>query len=366
MEDRKGKITRYAVLDSYRFLAASGVVLYHFENHFQPFLSFLTSYLERFQHFVDFFFVLSGFIIMHVYGGKISSWGDFVGFMRRRFARLYPLHFAVLLVACMTGIFVLAFKVRVRDPSFFDFSLVPSNLVLTQAWGVTNRPGLNEPSWSLSAEMFVYLLFPILVILLKKMGPVRTIIFAVILASGVEWVRARLGLRPNDVATYDFGIFRALPAFLMGMATCVIVESQPAKPVGWVAPHLVALLVFVAMLAKAPPYAIIALFPVLVGLVARAERGGRPTFLGNKYFVVLGNASFAIYITHTIFQIISVHIVRLLNITEPVGLMAIATIFYCIIVACGVLSYYYFETPMRRLLDGSRRAAAVSSRAAIG
>ena len=50
---------RYRVLDTYRFFAASGVVFYHFENHFQPFLPAPTHLLERFQFFVDFFFVLS-------------------------------------------------------------------------------------------------------------------------------------------------------------------------------------------------------------------------------------------------------------------------------------------------------------------
>jgi peptidoglycan/LPS O-acetylase OafA/YrhL len=357
MERGNRQIERYSVLDSYRFLAASGVVFYHFENHLQPFLFSSTSRLTQFQHFVDFFFVLSGFILMHVYGERVASWAAFAKFMRKRFARLYPLHFVMLMLACMTGLAAYGFRLPVRDPAFFDYTLVPAHLLLIQAWGVVNRPGLNEPSWSLSAEMFVYLLFPALALLLKRLGPIRTILVAVAFTLCTEAIRARLGMRPNDISTFDFGIFRALPAFLVGMATCALVESRPPKPASWVAPHLLACMILAMMLLKASSYLTMALLPILVGLTARAERGGRPTILANRFFVMLGNASYAIYITHTVFQIASVHLIRALRLSSRLDLIIVIAVFYLVIVVFGVVSFYCFETPMRRLLDGSRRSA---------
>jgi peptidoglycan/LPS O-acetylase OafA/YrhL len=364
LDKRSGSNARYGVLDSYRFLAASGVVFYHFENHFQPFLAAPTSYLDQFQHFVDFFFVLSGFVIMHVYGDRVATWRSYGRFMRKRIARLYPLHVAMVAVACLVGLAALGLHLRVRDPSFFDFSLVPANLLLIQAWGVTNHAGLNEPSWSLSAEMFVYLLFPLLAALLKRVGPAATLAAAAAFAVATELCRARLGIGPSDTATYDFGIFRALPCFLAGMATCTIVESRPARPVSWLGPHMLALAIVVLMLLKAPAYATIVLFPILVGWTAQAERGGRPTFLSTPTFVLLGDASYAIYITHTVFQIASVSFVRKLGLTTPFDLVCVAIGFYVVIVIFGLASYRWFETPMRKWLDGSRSAARAGVRLA--
>src|ERR1700712_3633748 len=87
---------RYAVLDSYRFIAALGIVAYHFEAHFAPFFPHAHEVLEDFQTLVDFFFVLSGFVLMHTYGARIDGWASYIDFLRRRFARVYPLQFATL------------------------------------------------------------------------------------------------------------------------------------------------------------------------------------------------------------------------------------------------------------------------------
>ena len=361
---KAGSIDRrhYAVLDTFRFLAASGVVFYHFENHFQPFLAAPTSYLEEFQHFVDFFFVLSGFVLMHTYGGRVKTLADYGGFLRRRFARLYPLHLATILVLCVIGAAVAAVGFRVKDPSLFDFSLIPSNLLLIQAWGVNDHMGLNSPSWSLSAEFFVYLLFPLLAILLRKVGAVWTLLTAVMLTIVIETVRASLGLRPGDLATFDFGTLRALPAFLAGMATQAVVASIPPRPMRWRVPIAFGLLVLALMLFKAPSYLTISLFPVLVGLIAMAERGGEKTILAAPFFVLLGNASYAIYITHTFFEIAAVSLVRKLGWTTPLGLIVVALAIYVVIVAAGVVSYLRFETPMRKLLNGRRPGSAQANR----
>jgi peptidoglycan/LPS O-acetylase OafA/YrhL len=47
---------------------------------------------------VTYFFVLSGFVMMHAYGSKIRGGGDLVPFIVRRFGRLYPLHIIILAV----------------------------------------------------------------------------------------------------------------------------------------------------------------------------------------------------------------------------------------------------------------------------
>ncbi len=351
---------RYRVLDTYRFFAASGVVLYHFEAHFGPFMPNHVPRLEKLQCLVDFFFVLSGFVLMHTYRQGPWTWAGHRDFLWKRFARLYPLHLATLALCCLEGALVLALGLKVRDPSFFDPSLIPSNLLLIQAWGVNDHPGLNSPSWSLSAEAFVYLLFPVLVGLLSRIGAWKGIAVAITIAVVTALVRDRCDWGDASVATYDFGNLRALPSFLIGMATCSILDRVPARRIGWALPNALGAGVVAMMLLDAPAYAILGAFPVLVGAIAMAERGGSRSVLASPGFVMLGNASFAIYLTHSFFQAVSVSVIRKLGWTSPLGLLAGGTACFAVIVGAGVLSYLLFEIPAQRMV-----LRLVTSRASV-
>lgn len=351
MTDMSAGRHRYRVLDAYRFLAASGVVFYHFENHFQPFLAAPTHVLERFQFFVDFFFVLSGFVLMHTYGGRIGTVAAYRDFLRKRLARIYPLHLATIALFCAIGAATVVLHVTVRDRSFFDPSLLPANLLLIQAWGMTDHAGLNIPSWSISAEWFVYLLFPLLALLVRRSGAPLALLIAIAFVVAIETVRAAAGLPPGDAATIDFGNLRALPSFLAGMATYVLVDAMPARRIHWPVAHGFAIGVVALMLVSAWPYLIVALFPVLVGLIALAERGGEPSVLASRAGVTLGNASFAVYMIHTFFQVAAVIAARATGWTSVPQLIAIAAVTYGVIVLASVASYRWFENPLRRRLS---------------
>lgn len=311
--------------------------------------------LDRFQTLVDFFFVLSGFVLTHTYGARIATLGAYGDFLRKRVARIYPLQLATVLLCVIIAAFVAFRHIAMRDPALIDLDLVPWNLLLLQAWGTTSAPGLNFPSWSISAEAFVYLLFPLFALLLAFIGPVRTLLFAVATAVLIETVRALLGLRPEYLATFDAGMLRAVPTFLAGMAVCAIVESRPAKPVSWRYADALVVLILVLMLARAPIPLIVACYPLLVGLIAVADRGGRPTVLASRFFVGLGNASFAIYMLHTFVEIACVGVARKLGWTSLPALFAIAAAGSLVIVVIGLLSFRYFETPCRRWIAGPSR-----------
>ncbi len=342
---------RYCALDTYRFLAASGVVFYHFENHFRPLLANPTNTLERFSLFVDFFFVLSGFVIMHTYGARIATWRDYATFLRKRLARIYPLHLATLIIFCLIGVGVVALNISVRDRSFFDPSLLPANLLLVQAWGVTNHAGLNIPSWSISAEWFLYLLFPAFALYVRRGGAWPTLSLAAGLAISIELVRSWLGMRPGDDATFDFGNLRAVAPFLAGMAVCVIVSRANAVRVSWITAHATALAVLALMLAGAPPLLVIACFPLLVALLALAERDVPRSHFTSRAGVILGDASFAIYMIHTLFQVAAVIVARKLGLTSALALIALSLSTYAVIVLAGIASFRWFEDPLRRRLS---------------
>src|SRR5262245_38888660 len=83
------------VLDSWRGICALLVAVFHFRsnNHLDP-----LSFIRHSDLFVDFFFVLSGFVITHAYGDRLRSKAEIGDFMLRRFFRLWPLHMAVLML----------------------------------------------------------------------------------------------------------------------------------------------------------------------------------------------------------------------------------------------------------------------------
>src|SRR5687768_5126464 len=86
---------RFDALDSLRGVFALMVALVHLSalGHF-----FAWPLVRNAGFGVDFFFVLSGFVLMHAYGGRVGSAAQALDFLWRRVGRLYPLHLATLCV----------------------------------------------------------------------------------------------------------------------------------------------------------------------------------------------------------------------------------------------------------------------------
>ncbi|MBB4200285.1 hypothetical protein GGD83_004114 [Rhodoblastus sphagnicola] len=126
--------------------------------------------------FVDFFFVLSGFIIAFNYADSGQKPFHLQGFMVRRFFRLYPLHIVTLIMLLAVEIFrelvvplltQLPPRGAFQDP--FGVTLV-LNVLLLHATGLTTQNILNTPSWSISTEFWTYLLFAFICKLWIKPG----------------------------------------------------------------------------------------------------------------------------------------------------------------------------------------------------
>ena len=153
---------RFEALDAFRGICAISVVILHMHwiNSITELQFFRSSYI-----FVEFFFVLSGFVLAHGYGfrGGIT----FKKFMTARFFRLYPLHlFMLLLVVFFQILKILAYKYTGLSFSVEPFTgsyslneLIP-NLLLIQSWSSYTLPtSFNSPSWSISIEFYIYAIF---------------------------------------------------------------------------------------------------------------------------------------------------------------------------------------------------------------
>lgn len=127
---------------------------------------------------VDLFFILSGFILSHVYFGRLSGSIDYLAFLRARIARVYPLHlFALAITVAMVA--TLPGMAGSHQPGTFNWRVLPLHIVMAQTW-TTFDHAWNGPSWSLSAEWLAYLTFPLsLWIAAKARSPTAALCLAI-------------------------------------------------------------------------------------------------------------------------------------------------------------------------------------------
>jgi len=161
-------------LTGLRFFLALWVVFSHLigTGHvYEPVVLVLPGPLQdlvrRGYQAVPTFFVLSGFVLARTYGPTVWNRRNLWKYLTGRFARVYPVYLLSLLI-------VAPFIVHARDqPKGW---LVAMHLTLTQGWFTGHyTAGWNTPAWSLSCEMFFYLMFPLLIIPMKNGGWARTL-----------------------------------------------------------------------------------------------------------------------------------------------------------------------------------------------
>ena len=216
----------FAALTTFRAIGALCVIQYHAWILVAP--AWPQSWLfSGFVLWPDYFFALSGFILMHVYGQTLfKREGSLYNFFVHRVARIYPLHVFVLLaliayeamkwLAIQKGINVGgdAFQ-QGNHPKF-----IITNLLLIQAWGVQHMNSWNIPAWSISAEFACYLVFPVFVRynLIARKAPALLLVLLAI--AGLIAIQVT---HPEFDVTYDLGAVRAFCSFTLG---CVLYQYR--------------------------------------------------------------------------------------------------------------------------------------------
>ena len=292
MSDQAGR--RFVVLDGWRGVCALMVALYHFHigSHIQEAGVVRGAYL-----FVDFFFVLSGFVITHAYEARLGAgWSKGsagLGFLVQRIGRVWPLH------AVTLGAMIVLELVRQAAFGFgFGAGRSPSeilpNLLLLHGLGFYDHITWNWPSWSLSVEMALYVGFLGLMIAPARL---RVWISLLIIIIGLA-VLARLSHRFMNVTAY-LGLYRGLAGFFCGYVAYRLwrLGRLAVGSLGEITTLLIVGLLVGGLAETAWAYLAPVLFAgaILVfadgtGWVSRALSTG----LGRK----LGIWSYSIYLTH--------------------------------------------------------------------
>src|SRR3984957_12901227 len=212
-----------------RGLAAILVAVFHFEMAIGRFVpAGTTMFFEKSYLMVDLFFVLSGFIMLHVYGRAFDGAlrrGQLRHFLVARFARTYPLHLFTLLLLVV----IVRYLTNWGNPPIVleqPRDILP-NVFLLQSFGVCPIYNWNIPSWSISAEWGAYLLFPFLALWISRRRKGASILLAIgVIAAWVciEYVLPRRNpLNPaipvphNLNTTFDYGWLRGVAGFSAGM-----------------------------------------------------------------------------------------------------------------------------------------------------
>jgi peptidoglycan/LPS O-acetylase OafA/YrhL len=341
-------------LTGLRILAAVWVMLHHFRS-VTPTRTFEFPLIDRFVlqglYGVDLFFVLSGFILSHVYFEQFrqrTERADFRAFLTFRFARLYPVHLVTFLtmVLLFVGEKLLTGGSSAEAPGRYSVRAVVSTLTMTNAWwGTTASPNAavdttpNVPAWSISAEWFAYLLFPVLCLVIARLryGP---LIFVVV-GCGLATVWDELISSP---------LLRVMAGFLVGMATYQLVRRSPKPARVPALGTVVVVLIAVWASLGAPRVEIgILLFAALV-LALTSERDWFGRVLSRRTMVYLGEVSYAVYMVHWIARVVVRGAAEKAGVLDSIPSGLLVAIYVAVTMVAAIFLYHFVERPWRSRL----------------
>ncbi len=355
---------RFEALDAWRGICALLVALEHLG------VDNVLHHNELVHHgyrFVDFFFVLSGFVIAHAYRERLSAgWSQVRSFLIRRLGRLWPLHMVVLLVfiGFQLGVTVAHLSVGTLAERN-TFASVPANVLLIHSWGFVHHSTWNNPSWSISTEVFAYGVFALLCALLPDRWVSWLAAFLLVASAAVlVWV-APLGMR----STFDFGLFRCVFGFMFGVLIRALWQRYRPR-VGTVGEILVVTAVIGAVMLlpyDASSLLVTPIFALAVWIFA-SEDGALSTVMRHRWPQRLGAWSYSIYMVHAFIALAFLSAAMLATqhgiplfervggVSTIVGSPSVTTtivVAYVIaIVAVSRFSYRYIELVGQRLAAG--------------
>jgi peptidoglycan/LPS O-acetylase OafA/YrhL len=288
--------SRYYSLDAMRGFAAICVVATHFQERYAP-----SAYLA-----VDFFFVLSGFIIADIYGKRLSRGLPFQSFMTARIKRLYPLYLIGILVGLVQIILLTSWGLRGQSvidllvSTVANGAFLPSPMYFLQANPMQGMFPINGPAWSMFWELLVNILFAcwLFRLSIRALCLVALVSAALLVCVGLKYGMLNIGWEwPSAIG----GLPRVMFSFTAGVVISRLFGGMPAWRKGWTA-LAPCLLLMICIAAPVPsvlrPYYdlmfAMALAPLIVMLGLFLEMPAKAEALATW----IGYISYPIYILH--------------------------------------------------------------------
>jgi peptidoglycan/LPS O-acetylase OafA/YrhL len=319
---------RYEALDGCRGIAACLVALYHFRSVFQVRVQSHIGELPIVHNAwlgVEFFFVLSGFVIAANYQERLTDGSirlrDFVVL---RLGRLYPMHLMSLLAMAIVVLVLMNGPTEVARPDLPAGQLsVPAFIAnVLMVHGLHVGPTImwnqwNHPSWSISAELATYLIFAVSWRLLHRLS--WLVVGSAILLIPPALLIVHGGL---DV-TFDWGLLRSVLGFSLGIVAFKSARLRSVETVFSRLTYREATIAEIVLAAATVGFVSIAgdspislagpfLFTGVV-LLYSYERGAIASALSSTPVGALGRWSYSIYMLHYPLQVVLVYVLILVS-----------------------------------------------------
>jgi peptidoglycan/LPS O-acetylase OafA/YrhL len=342
---------RLEFVDSLRGLAALSVVAFHMAalSHL-PVPHWAHAVVLNGWSGVPLFFLVSAFSLCHTMKGRYGRVGAIPEFYVRRFFRIAPLFYAML-VFCAIRDTTYSSPHSIRDWAksiLFVFNFFPGY-----------EEGIVSASWTIGVEMPFYAIFPLLFQRFRTVSSLLALFFAALLGSVIfqELVFQQLPIRPTlQTVFYDSSLFRHFPVFIIGMLCWVIFDNfidgrENSRSIG-------AALIFGSLFAYYAVWhsALNILFPdtyywqpiihsaLLLGLAILPARA-----FVNRLSLFAGKISYSIYLLHppTIIFLLPVYrrIYYTFGLSVTVSFALCLTLTLCILLPASVLTYKWIEAP---------------------
>jgi len=329
-----------------RLLAAAGVVICHLlpSADFGPYQAIVVARSQLLAQLVDLFFVISGFVIFDVYAGRVGSWSGYSQFMLRRVARLAPLHWLMLAIFIAMPLGAAAFGQAARHPQLFAWQCILPNILFLHATGFfCPFLSFNFPSWSISAEMALYLAFPLVAYIARRarIAPLiaaATALSLLLLFASDSWTEWGV---PG-------GVWRAIPSFLLGCGLASVRQSLPGFRLGGLAAASCFALFLAGVAMGAAPLVLLAFLylSAICAILADADHAGGPV---TRAAAMGAQLTYSSYMIHLLIINVMVSLIadRVLYLTGS-GKNAAVLVTFAAIWPLSYLSLRFFELPMRR------------------
>jgi peptidoglycan/LPS O-acetylase OafA/YrhL len=346
-------------LTGIRAIAAIFVVFFHFGDDFAVLfhpIRLMRSVYRTGDVGVDLFFILSGFILSLNYleAFQSFSWREYGEFLRARLARIYPVHLFTLLLLGGMVVGARHYGVSVPAENHTRFTFF-TNLFLVQAWPMFFRgTNWNFPAWSISAEWFVYLIFPLLALRVakaKKPLVLAGLSLAVFVAASFLGARANLSWSLLRVTCEFFAGCLLYRAYRAGMRC-------PMKP--WMSGLLSFAICVMCVQFGVTKSVVLPFLALLIWGLAENSEG----VLAGRTAVYWGKVSYSLYMTHGICQMV---LGRALPVTRfeaarPMVRVGIMGAYLAVIAVAAVATFHLVEEPARKWLRARADAKAAMSR----
>lgn len=346
-------------LDFLRFLASAAIVYHHSHEFFYPkeIRAAATAGSHSLALFVDLFFLISGFVISYVYFERMSSLRAYSNFMLKRVFRLVPLHWVTLLVSIFIWAALSQFGKAGHGPSFSPVCIANTAFLLHAVFECGDNLNFNGASWSISAEMCAYAVFPILV-LLAMTNRLLPLLLTAVCFVGVVWLSGV----PANTLVWDAinPVVRAITSFSFGLWLYIERDKIGKIPAASFL-VLIAFAILVLGMLNDVPTLLSMIMVYVVGILGTAADMQKRESLLVRRVAPLGQLTYSIYMWHGIFILVMMNALgdKILHLSGWKAVI-LGLVTYAAIMIGSYLSFTIIETPARRWLEQSTRRRTVS------